>query len=80
MNFGARIRTIRISKGIKSKFIADKLGISPSSYCDIESGRKKLTLEHAFLIAGALGIDINDFFYDNKLRESRDLATGTDGN
>ncbi len=79
MIFGDKIRKIRISKGIKSKFVANKINMSPSSYCDIESGRKKLTLEHALIIADALGVDIKDFFYENKLRDSRDLPTGTDG-
>lgn len=79
MNFGVKIRTLRESKGIKAKFIAEKLGISASSYCDIESGRKKVTLEHARGISEALGVDIKDFFYEEKLRDSRDSPTGTEG-
>lgn len=76
MNFGENIRQIRNSKGIKSKFMADQLQISPSSYCDIERGRKKLTLEHALVIAEILDVDIKDFFYEDKPRVMRSVHVG----
>lgn len=71
VGFGETIRNLRESKGIKSKFVADKLGMSASSYCDIESGRKKLTFEHAQTISEVLGVDIKDFLCDNQLRIAR---------
>lgn len=78
INFGSRIRQIRNNKGIRSKFIAGKLGMSPSGYCDIESGRRKLTIERALIIAELLGTDINAFIYGDNTRETRSLATGTE--
>lgn len=66
MNYGQRIKTIRELKGIKARFIAEKLNLSPAGYSGIERGRTKLTAERAAEIAEILGIKIDEIFFANK--------------
>lgn len=75
---GRNIRTIRKGKGITATFMAKELGYkSVSSYLRLESGESEITLEKAKRIADLLMVDINDFFCDKNLRESRKkLKTG----
>lgn len=43
--------------GYKSKFVADKLGITESAYSKIKLGKQKPTLEIAYKFQEVFGID-----------------------
>ncbi len=64
-----RIHSIRMSKGIKSKFVAAQLGITVQSYSDIEKGRRLLSVERAEKIAEILELPIEALFSDEKLND-----------
>lgn len=70
MDYGKRIKNIREVKGLKSCYVAEKLGVSPAVYSGIESGRSKLSAEHAAKIADILGVDIKDIFFETKVNTS----------
>lgn len=72
--FATRIRDIRKAKGITATFVARKLGYkNVSSYTRLEKGEITITLERAKQIADLLQVDINEFFYDQNLRDSRKM-------
>lgn len=72
MTVGERARKIRTSKGIQLKFVAKKLGYkSPSSYHAIETGKRKLDADKVEDLAHALGVDVEELFFDNKNRVTR---------
>ncbi|WP_371825381.1 helix-turn-helix domain-containing protein [Mucilaginibacter sp. SMC90] len=54
----SNIRRIRIQKNISKSFISQKLGITLRSYSSMEQGKKKITLEHIFIIAPLLQTDV----------------------
>lgn len=72
-----KLRQLRLERGISQTYLAKKLGYShPSGYANIEYGSNKLTLENAFIIADALGVDVSDlretepnFFEENLHKE-----------
>ncbi|WP_026701475.1 helix-turn-helix domain-containing protein [Salibacterium aidingense] len=73
---GQRARQIRINKGIKQSYVANKLGYrSPSSLNDIEKGRRHLKADKIPILAKALGVEVDDLFFDNKVRETRTKST-----
>ena len=61
-NFGARIKAIRESKGIMAKYVAQKLNIDQSYYCQLESGKRRITMSRAQQIADILEVNPGDFF------------------
>lgn len=61
-----RIKAVRESKGIKSRFVAEKIGVSRSYYSQIENGHIGLTLKKAQQIAEVLGTDISDLLAESK--------------
>ena len=72
INVGARIKEIRESKGITQTFMARKMGYKAvSSYARIEDGTTNITLEQALKISELLGVSINDFLFEENLRETR---------
>lgn len=69
---GQTARKIRISKGIKQSFISEKLGFkSRSSYSEIESGKRDLPANKVPILADALGVTVEDLFFDQDIRELR---------
>lgn len=56
-----KLRMLRKKKGISQTFISQKLGFKyPSGYCNIESGRNKLSLDQAKIISEILGVSIDE--------------------
>ena len=71
---GERIKNIRQNKGITTTFVARKLGYkSPSSVSDFENGRTKIDGDKLPIIASALGVTIEELFFDQNVRETRIL-------
>jgi transcriptional regulator with XRE-family HTH domain len=71
---GRVIRSIRLSKGITATFMANRLGYkSVSSYTRLEKGESTISVEQAKMIADLLSVNLNDFFYEEKLRESHKI-------
>ena len=56
--YGAIIKSIRNAKGIKAKWVAEKIGVSISTYTEIEADRRNLTVERAGEIATVLGMTL----------------------
>lgn len=72
MNIGLKIKEIRLNKGIKQNYIAEKMGYkSPSAISQIESGTRKLTADKVPLLAEILGVEISELFFNEKVHETR---------
>lgn len=60
-----KLRGLRKKKGISQTFISNALGYAhPSGYSNIENGRTSLKYEHAKVIAGILGVTIEELEED----------------
>ena len=69
---GERIKNIRENKGITLTFVAKKLGYkSPASVSDFEKGRTKIDGDKIPIIAKALGVSVDELFFEEKNRNSR---------
>ncbi|MEV2909859.1 helix-turn-helix transcriptional regulator [Paenibacillus larvae] len=53
------IRSLRKQKELSGNYIADKMGISPQYYYDIEKGKRNLTYENAAKLADILEVPVN---------------------
>lgn len=53
--FGEMLSSVRLSDDISQKDFAARLKISPQELCDIEKGRKYISVERAAKFATALG-------------------------
>jgi len=56
ITFGLLLESHRKSEELSQREFAKNLGISPSSLCDLEKGRKIPTLKRAAMIARQLGM------------------------
>jgi len=66
-NIGEKAREIRISKGITQVHVAKALGYKhPSSYNDIEMGRRQLKANKVPQLAKALGVDVETLFFEKE--------------
>lgn len=76
-SFGDMLEAHRLSKSLSQRELAKKLGISPSSLCDLEKGRKTPTISRARSIANVLGLSkklwIQSAIQDQLARESLDF-------
>lgn len=65
----SRIIFYRTQKGFSTNKLANLAGISQSYLRDIELGNKIPTVEIIFLLCGALGISMSQFFSDDYFDE-----------
>ena len=59
---GTRIRKIREERGIKQEYIADKMGITQSSYGRLEKDDNRLTVNKLIQISAILDIAVSVLF------------------
>ena len=57
--FADRIRNLRVSKGLKSKEVAEMVGISPSVYGRFENHGIKMPLDRIVQILDVLGFQLD---------------------
>lgn len=62
--FGKRLRSLRLKRGWTQKQMAVDLGFDRGHICDLERGKKSVTLRTMEIFARGLGIEIH-----NLLRE-----------
>lgn len=55
LTVGAFLRSWRLSEDLTQRGFVEMLGISPANLCDIEKGRKGISVERAAEIAEAIG-------------------------
>lgn len=61
---GNRIKMMRLAKGLRQKYLEERLKISQSNLSNIESGRCGVTIEHLFTLQEIFACSMNDFFVD----------------
>lgn len=61
---GKRIKMMRLAKGLRQKYLAERLEISQANMSNIESGRCAVTIDHLILLREIFACSMNDFFVD----------------
>ena len=61
---GGRIKMLREKKGLSQKELANPFGSEKSYICDVEAGRKNVTLETLLKIALVLQVEVSAFFVE----------------
>ncbi len=62
INFGKKVRELRIRAGISQEELAEKAGVHRTYIGMIERAEKNITLENIEKLAGALGVSIVALF------------------
>jgi transcriptional regulator with XRE-family HTH domain len=62
---GGAIKAIRVKRGLKAKYVADKLGIQPSTLSKYESDTRQINGNQLPELANVLGCEVADFFDQN---------------
>jgi len=55
-----RLRTLRTERGLTLAEVAGRAGMDPSTLSRLESGARRLTLDHLPVLARALGVPVED--------------------
>jgi len=58
------LKRIRKKNGITQKEMAERMGISESFYCQLEGGKRKLTVDYAFRITEILEKSLDEIFFE----------------
>jgi transcriptional regulator with XRE-family HTH domain len=61
LSFGRMIASVRLADEIPQAQLARRMGISRANLCDIEQGRRGVTVERAAQFARVLGYSVNQF-------------------
>lgn len=68
------LKALRQANGIKQKFIAEQLGISPNYYSQIENGHRLPQLEHLLILRNHFNVKLDDLFFNTGIA-NRDNET-----
>lgn len=74
INVGERVRLQRKKVGMDQETLSRHLNLSRTTIINIEKGRQRLSLEHAWLAAQVLGISIEDLLPPNQPKTVDDWA------
>lgn len=61
------IKQLREERGIKQKFIADKLGISANYYSQIENGHRNPQTDQLVKLRNIFGVSLDDIFFNEEI-------------
>lgn len=67
-----RLQKLREEYGLTQKQMGEKLGISESYYCQLENGKRRMSLPTAVKIASIFNKSLDDIFLPNDLAERHD--------
>ena len=56
----ARLRALRLERGLSQEEVAERAGMAASTLSRLESGARRLALDHLTPLAGALGVEVGD--------------------
>ncbi len=71
-----RLKELRKLKGLTQNDMAQKLGYKgKSSYCMLENGQVRMTIDTAKKIADILGEDVKVIFFDQQVQVSQTKST-----
>lgn len=54
--FGARVRELRVARGLSQEVLAERAGIHRTYVSDLERGARNVGIDNIIAIAGALGV------------------------
>ncbi|WP_121614755.1 helix-turn-helix domain-containing protein [Virgibacillus halodenitrificans] len=61
------LKQMRKERGIKQKFVAEQLGISPNYYSQIENGHRQPQIEHLLKLRCIFSVSLDDIFFNNMI-------------
>jgi len=80
ISVGERVRQQRKSAGMDQETLSRHLNLSRTTIINIEKGRQRLSLEHAWMAAQVLGISIEVLLPQSKNKTVTDWAKKLEGN
>lgn len=67
-NIHEKLRQLREERGMKSMFVAKKLGVTPSTYSEFETGKRQPRVEHLIKLRNLYDITIDELiFFDDQI-------------
>jgi transcriptional regulator with XRE-family HTH domain len=76
----ARLRALRLERGLSQEEVAERAGMAASTLSRLESGARRLALDHLTPLAGALGVEVGELLApatsDPRVRERARTVEG----
>jgi transcriptional regulator with XRE-family HTH domain len=76
----ARLKALRVERGLSQEQVAERAGMAASTLSRLESGARRLALDHLTPLAGALGVEVGDLLApatdDPRVREQTRIVEG----
>ncbi len=66
-NISSNLKQLREQRGLKQKFVAEKLGISPNYYSQIENGHRYPQVEHLLKLRDIFNVSLDDIFFKDNI-------------
>lgn len=66
-NITNNLRDLREERGIKQKFIAEQLGISPNYYSQIENGHRRPQVEQLLKLRDLFSVSLDEIFFKQQI-------------
>jgi transcriptional regulator with XRE-family HTH domain len=76
----ARLKALRVERGLSQEEVAERAGMAPSTLSRLESGARRLALDHLTPLAQALGVEVGELLApatrDPRVREKPRTVEG----
>lgn len=61
------LKALREERGLKQKFVAKQLNISPNYYSQIENGHRYPQVEHLLKLRNLFGVSLDEIFFKDEI-------------
>lgn len=78
MEFNELLKKARVSAGLTQQQIANRVGITKSTYCGYETGKRNPDPPRIAQLAAAIGVSPNTFFADENEKSPEPYVIGSE--
>ncbi|TLX72997.1 helix-turn-helix transcriptional regulator [Labilibacter sediminis] len=70
LQFGERVRELRLAKGLSQEALAYKAGIDRTYMTSVENGKRNVSIQNVEKIITALDISVSEFFKSDTFKHN----------
>jgi transcriptional regulator with XRE-family HTH domain len=63
----SNLKALREERGLKQKFVAERIGVKPNHYSQIENGHLQPQIKHLLILRDLFGVSLDEIFFKDQI-------------
>ena len=70
----SNLKALREERGLKQKFVAERIGVNPNHYSQIENGHLQPQIKHLLILRDLFGVTLDEIFFKDEIAKCEKQA------